>query len=1012
MLHRKPLITVLEPDAGPQRGGLTREAIVAMLTTACYRAINAASNAPADQSWVSHWRLDDEIKQWGFSSPPTGEAIALALFAGACIEWNRLSAFQDVTMRLIAERVLPIELQGAVYVQGEVGSGALKSPPLTHGRRYNLYCSRHNQGARELGIELRQLLHKRRQPLCKPCRSALLPTTDEPAELHRCEHMLVYLTSTTWTSDEESAAFAHEICEAHRLGVPLLLVHEIPSMIENEDEMRRACEFNDFWNEGWTPQHLLVGDANVYRQIALGLKPGEWRIAGLMAVLQKMRDSGGAERAPIHVDEPDWKESSPKSRWTIQRFRSSAARRLSGMLDGTRNNFGPSRRQSSLANGEEIAPAPTTTTTNLFVSHADGRPHTPPFVSYGNFEALRRGDTDEADALSPTRRQHGPRVAITSHLAGKHLRKQRPLRVSSGQNAGGMISRAHGGTTNHERRSHLGDLDEEVWEEAQEEPREDAIGAPLPPSTALERLQARRAQGESIRRSQAPHLSGTSEAPPSFRAARRSDYTQRRTEAIGHSGESSSASSVSPRRGCATGVRSMAPSDSPSAGGDKVTTGFKGASPPERSAEARRKWQSSLPLARALPPPAQALSSTKPSLPKEVSDVSSMGPPTTMAGASARALRGPRLSLSGSQMQRANAQGSCNSEPHKDSSAVDAAGAAAPLPSARCAVADRRSPRSRTMMLGITAREMRDMEDGASAALADGSGAAFAERPPSARRLLSARGDRSQPPSIVATADRIAAADTRDPRLSLPGSQMQRANAQGSCNFEPHKNSSAVDAAGAAAPLPSARCAVADRRSPRSRTMMLGITAREMRDMEDGASAALADGSGAAFAERPPSARRLLSARGDRSQPPSIVATADRTAAADSAPLASPTTALGASGQNNGCLPPERADMPHSTEASDCRSLQLGFRASRRLSCRRRSSVGLDGAAPQLSPAVLEDDWGVERTFEEYSLEDTHGDMGDGDASAAARPKSTRPRLSANGVLGSDGKFAPPRVRI
>jgi hypothetical protein len=58
------------------------------------------------------------------------------------------------------------------------------------------------------------------------------------------------------------------VCEAQRKRVHLLLIHEHPSILE-ETEERRACEFNDFWNEGWTPRHLLTGKANVYQQIAI-----------------------------------------------------------------------------------------------------------------------------------------------------------------------------------------------------------------------------------------------------------------------------------------------------------------------------------------------------------------------------------------------------------------------------------------------------------------------------------------------------------------------------------------------------------------------------------------------------------------------------------------------------------------------------------------------------------------------------------------------------------------------
>jgi hypothetical protein len=59
--------------------------------------------------------------------------------------------------------------------------------------------------------------------------------------------------------------------------------------------------FNEFWNDDWTPKHLLKGDANVYRQITIALKPNEWRTAGLVTVLDKMHDFNG-ERKIINVD--------------------------------------------------------------------------------------------------------------------------------------------------------------------------------------------------------------------------------------------------------------------------------------------------------------------------------------------------------------------------------------------------------------------------------------------------------------------------------------------------------------------------------------------------------------------------------------------------------------------------------------------------------------------------------------------------------------------------------------
>ena len=130
----------------------------------------------------------------------------------------------------------------------------------------------------------------------KSKRPTSLQVTDALANLPQCEHMLIYLTSATWTSGAASAAFADDVCKALRHGVHLLLVYESLSLVD--DDPRGACTFDDMWNEGWTPKHLLTGEANIYKQIAIALKPGAWRKAGLATVIRKMSDGGG-ERTPI-----------------------------------------------------------------------------------------------------------------------------------------------------------------------------------------------------------------------------------------------------------------------------------------------------------------------------------------------------------------------------------------------------------------------------------------------------------------------------------------------------------------------------------------------------------------------------------------------------------------------------------------------------------------------------------------------------------------------------------------
>ena len=86
---RKPLVALLEPDE--LKGGMTQKAIQDTLT----------------EEWLRKWHFELE---WDQQSPdarmPSAREVFENLFAIEPIEWNRLSSFQDVTMRLLAERTL------------------------------------------------------------------------------------------------------------------------------------------------------------------------------------------------------------------------------------------------------------------------------------------------------------------------------------------------------------------------------------------------------------------------------------------------------------------------------------------------------------------------------------------------------------------------------------------------------------------------------------------------------------------------------------------------------------------------------------------------------------------------------------------------------------------------------------------------------------------------------------------------------------------------------------------
>ena len=50
--------------------------------------------------------------------------------------------FQDITMRLMAERVLPLELEGTTLLQGEaISKKVARLPPPRAGCKKHVYCS-------------------------------------------------------------------------------------------------------------------------------------------------------------------------------------------------------------------------------------------------------------------------------------------------------------------------------------------------------------------------------------------------------------------------------------------------------------------------------------------------------------------------------------------------------------------------------------------------------------------------------------------------------------------------------------------------------------------------------------------------------------------------------------------------------------------------------------------------------------------------------------------------------
>ena len=262
----KPMVTLVESEVA--KGGLTKEHVLQKLVDA---AAPCEKNGVPFSSMYAMWKLTKEMTEWGYEMP-SADVLYAALFDKELIEWNRIGAFQDVSMRLVAESMLPQGRAKGTYLQGELTrlQPTLSAP--RSGRTCHVYCSPHNVGAAALMQEVASHF------------KLSIKIAEDVSQLHTCERMLVYLTGLTWTSGEASTNFALEVQRAMDAKVPLLLCHEMPGV--GGQEARHGCEFDLFFSnvDGATPQVLLQMD--MYSQIATPLKGGAWRDVSMVMVAQ------------------------------------------------------------------------------------------------------------------------------------------------------------------------------------------------------------------------------------------------------------------------------------------------------------------------------------------------------------------------------------------------------------------------------------------------------------------------------------------------------------------------------------------------------------------------------------------------------------------------------------------------------------------------------------------------------------------------------------------------------
>ena len=95
--NRRPILAMLEPDS-TQDGGLDERDITKLLTD------QYLDKFELRKKW-EEWKKKGTVVADGYQDhAPTSEDVVRALFATSPVEWSRLPHFQDVTLRLIAQK--------------------------------------------------------------------------------------------------------------------------------------------------------------------------------------------------------------------------------------------------------------------------------------------------------------------------------------------------------------------------------------------------------------------------------------------------------------------------------------------------------------------------------------------------------------------------------------------------------------------------------------------------------------------------------------------------------------------------------------------------------------------------------------------------------------------------------------------------------------------------------------------------------------------------------------------
>jgi len=295
VLRKVPLIALLDADTSDVQGGHGEAECRSILASREYGA-RLLSLQEQVATWAMEWGVHLDL--------PSADEITTELFNMPAIVWYRLSDLQDVSMRMIAERMMPdlpqlpsprvVGLEDrriyhqVAYVQEELAhrmrNQQIPLTPLSMGCNFHIYCSAHNHGA--IGVM---------KELVSWCPA--LKYTTRIDQIRECEHIVVLLTGKTWMPGEASENFAHDVWEAMRTGVHRFLIHEVPGARQFDNDARHARPFEYFFEA--TPEELIT--AGLYNEIAMNLAGDEWRAPGLIKTVQ-MLAKGGIKCDPVQVE--------------------------------------------------------------------------------------------------------------------------------------------------------------------------------------------------------------------------------------------------------------------------------------------------------------------------------------------------------------------------------------------------------------------------------------------------------------------------------------------------------------------------------------------------------------------------------------------------------------------------------------------------------------------------------------------------------------------------------------